>query len=151
MSPASLVYLSSHNHGSLKKVRWDRSLTLVGLRAFNPFKKQTPPKLPPSISGESPSTLINESTELPPPQKKKRHTAHPHESPSIPVLRLLKKSTRWWGFFDAGEEDALLLALWRFHGAVTASKVFSCSEEVDLRWPPGSLWLGRVEVQQGGP
>lgn len=42
-------------------------------------------------------------------------------------------------FFDADEEDALILALWRFHGAVTASKVFSCSEEVDLRWPPGSL------------
>lgn len=100
MSPASLVYFSSHNHGSLKKVRWDRSLTLVGLRAtrqlspltarfFNPFKEQTPPKLPPRISDESTSTLINESTELRPPQKKKKDTQHistnlnqPHSSPS---------------------------------------------------------------------
>ena len=100
VSPASLVYFSSHNHGSLKKVRWDRSLTLVGLRAtrqlspltarfFNPFKKQTPPK---HTSQDlwwinlHPYQWINRT---PPPPKKKKDTQHistnlnqPHSSPS---------------------------------------------------------------------
>lgn len=124
----------------------------LNCRIFLTFRETNPTKtyLPGSLMNQPPPLSMNQPNS--PPTQNLTHSTHTHESPSTPVLPPpQKKPTRWWGFFDADEEDALLLALWRFHGAVTASKVFSCSVEVDLRWPPGSLWLGTVEVQQKGP